>query len=134
MNSLTTAIIALGLFTANHVVAQDYIFKGTDNSIETKLCVSAGQNNNGKLISTIRKVDSRSSYRVVNNIECNGMSLAKFAYTYNAKDTFKYLNKRSFMKNKVNTSVTIQDVAANKIKNNVNDEGPTVIYVSSKGS
>lgn len=126
-------MIAIGIFTASNAVAQDYIFKGTDNTIETKLCVTAGQNNSGKLKSAIRKTNVRSSYRVVNNIECNGMSLAKFAYTYNAMDTFEYLNQRSFLQNKVNTSVTIQDVASNKVNGENKSTAPKVIYVSAKG-
>ncbi|WP_286264558.1 DUF3718 domain-containing protein [Thalassotalea atypica] len=128
LTTLTSSILALSIGISSSAFAQQYKFIGTDNSLATKMCVSAGSNDSRKLKSTIRRNKSANQYQVVNNFTCNGLSMAKFAYKYEANDTYEYLNKYSNIKNRVTPSVTIKDVALN---HQDKSETPKVIYVSS---
>lgn len=103
--------------------AQQYKFVGTDSSPETRLCVNAGNNDIHGLKSTLRKMGINNRRSNINMIRCNDLAPSKFAYKYQAGNTFKFLNKYSVGKNRVNASVTISDVAKT-------DKEPKIIYVS----
>lgn len=114
------AIAFAGLSNAQH-----YQFVGTDQSMETKLCVNAGNNDAKELRATLRKMGVRVKRKSINNVLCNDVSPAKFAFKYGALETFEYLNKRSYGKAKVKPSVTISDVVKAK------SAKPVMVYVTS---
>ena len=120
--------IVLGLTFAGASNAQSYEFVATDNKVETKFCVHAGNNDASKVKSLLRQMDIRKRKENINAIQCNDMSVAKFAYKYGAADTFSYLNTLSFGSNKVRTSVSIRDVARLNEDSNIK---PIVVEVSS---
>ena len=122
MNKLTLTLATTALLFSTNVLSQKYTFVGTDNSISTQLCVHAGMNDKSAFKKTLRNIHSINKYRVINNFTCNDQSLAKFAYRYGADDTFNYINRYSYTKNKVVPSVTIRDVAKS--------DKPITIYVS----
>lgn len=131
MNILTSSITAICLFATTGVFAQQYQFVATDNSIETKLCIKVGENDKQGVRSIVRRMNEGKVRKVANAFQCNGMSLAKFAYKYEAPITFDYLNRVSLKKNRVNPTVTIQDVAK---WNKDTTKAPIIIHVSSEGS
>ena len=129
--TLTLAVVIVLLsFNAN---ATKYKFIATDNSIETKICVFAGSNDQSGLKNALRQ-SARSSAFVnnrysVNTIVCNDMVMAHFAHKYDALDTFAYLNRLTKVKDKIlTTSVEIKDIAA--VLNRRNEE-TKIIYVGS---
>ncbi len=86
--------------------AQQYQFIAMDNSRETQLCVNVGNNN----VPDVKKVLRSLGYNQrlnINTIACNDLSLARFAFKYDASDTFKYVNRYSYGHNRVKTIVTI---------------------------
>ncbi|WP_448553701.1 DUF3718 domain-containing protein [Thalassotalea montiporae] len=103
--------------------AQTYKFVATDGSHETRLCVRTGNNDVKGVKSTLRKMGIHDRKVNINTIRCNDLAPAKFAYKYQADNTFNFLNKYSIGKNKVNASVTIRDVAKT-------NQEPKIIYVS----
>lgn len=111
MTYLPIAItVAAALITTN-VAAAKYQFVAMDNTLETQLCVYAGANKKSAFKSTLRKLHYGTKYRVVNNLHCNDVSLAKFAYQYGAEDTFNYINRYTYPSKKVNPKVIIRDIA-----------------------
>ncbi|WP_019027665.1 DUF3718 domain-containing protein [Colwellia piezophila] len=130
LNLISVVVILLLSFNVN---ATKYKFIAADNSIETKICVFAGNNNKLGLKNALRLnswgaafVNKRFS---VNNITCNDMVMAHFAHKYDALDTFAYLNRLTTKKDKIHaTSVEIKDIAA--VLNRRNEE-IKIIYVGS---
>lgn len=128
MNYLKIASVILTVSFASSTTAQTYKFVALDNSMETKFCVNAGNNDLKALKMSLHSLGSHTDRRFnINSISCNDISAAKFAFKYNAGDTMKYLNKYSYRKNRAQTSVTITDVA----KANIDDNStPIIVYVS----
>ena len=125
--SLTLACSLAALFIATGASAQQYKFVATDNSPATKLCVKAGSNEKFQLKRTAKRYHLGKMAQIANDFQCNGLSMAQFAYKYNASDTYELLERYSHQENKVGPSVTIHDVAKNT---DVKD--PMIIYVSTK--
>ncbi|NMP30402.1 DUF3718 domain-containing protein [Thalassotalea sp. M1531] len=123
MNLIKLVSFSAGLIFASTSMAQQYQFVAMDNSLETKLCVKAGNDDAKGVKRVIRQLGVKERRQHINNIACNDMSAAKFAFKYQATNTFEYLNRLSYGVNKVNPSVTIKDVANKTAK-------PKVIYVS----
>ncbi|MFD2165401.1 DUF3718 domain-containing protein [Thalassotalea euphylliae] len=119
-------LIAVGLTCvySTNALASQYKFVAMDSSHETKLCIHAGANQAKKMKVTLRRMGIHERKANINSIRCNDVSPAKFAHEFGANETFNYLNKLSFGKNKVKSSVTIKDVAQNQPK------PAKVVYVS----
>ena len=110
--------------------AQDstkYVFKGTDNSLDTRLCVAAGSNN----LRSLKKASRRDVYGIkdiTRHLKCNDLDITNFAATYDAYDTTSYLSKMAPKKYKVDLDqVQITDLARNSSPQKIK-----IIYVSSK--
>jgi len=126
MNILKAIFTLLAILLAYNASATQYKFVGTNNHLETKICVSAGNNDLKKLKGLIY-ASQEGARSVANTIVCNNLVMAHFAHKYDADKTFEYLNQRTKGKNKIReNTVTIQDIAR---INDVNEEVITV-YVS----
>ncbi|MBA6231599.1 MULTISPECIES: DUF3718 domain-containing protein [unclassified Colwellia] len=129
MKNLTLAVVFVLLaFNSN---ATKYEFIATDSSIETKMCVFAGNNNKDGLKKALRLRMMSSAINskrfTINSTTCNDMAMAHFAYKYDALDTFSYLNHFTSKKDKIpTTSVEIKDIAA--VFNRKNED-TKIIYV-----
>ncbi|KFZ37076.1 hypothetical protein HR45_12625 [Shewanella mangrovi] len=130
MTCFKIAGLALALSFSSLANANTYQFVGTDNTPETKFCVSVGNNDIGQMKSKLLMMGKGLSdvRRNINTINCNDLSAAKFAFKYQAHDTFKYLNERSMGKNRVRPTVTIRDIA----KVDKATDTPIVVYVSNR--
>ncbi|MEW6997783.1 DUF3718 domain-containing protein [Colwelliaceae bacterium BS250] len=109
--------------------AQDnirYQFQGIDNSLNTRICVAAG-NNNISALKVLSRLDQNGMRDIAENLTCNDKDITNFAAQNGALKTTKYLSLHAPKKYKVNVeNVEIQDLAHypnHKIK---------VIYVASK--
>lgn len=126
MNYFKLAGVIAALSLSAQVTAQDYQFVAADNTPETKLCVSAVNNDLDTMKGRLFRMGMGDAVRKnINRITCNDMSVAKFAHKYQAQDTFVYLNNRSAYSNKAKPSVTINDLAHTETSGQ-----PVVVYVS----
>lgn len=104
-----------------------YIFKAADNSLNTKICVAAANDNLVGLKKTSR-LDRFGIKNITRHLKCNDQDVTNFAATYDAYNTTLYLSKMAPEKYKVNLSqVEITDLARNS-----SSEHSQIIYVSSK--
>jgi hypothetical protein len=97
-------------------LAADFKFVTTDNSGTTQICLAAATDNTEVMISNLQKLSRRGtslSYRAfINSIRCNNQFIGNFAKTYNARNTFAYLNQYTNQWNKNNQSkITVEDIA-----------------------
>ena len=115
-SSVKAGLMTLLLAVTQQSVASETNFIANDNTIETRLCIAAATDDSSTLKSLIRRTYKRHTREVANNFNCNGVSMARFAYDFNAKNTFEYLNRYSHASNRVKQSVIIKDLAANKTK------------------
>lgn len=116
------------IFMINSAYAVQYKFVATDNSIYTKMCVLAGNNDQKALKKMlIRHRDSVRS--IANSLFCNDMYLANFAQNYNANLTFDYLKKHTFKHNLDKAStITIKDIVVSAIEEE-SEEEIILVYV-----
>lgn len=124
--TIYTAIIASLVFVSTTVSAGNIKFVAADQSPETHICLNAVTNKLASLKTQIRRYSDYGSSHTINSLRCNDLSLAKFAYIYQAQDTYKYLNRRTYRENRVYPNITISDVVAR------NEQGEKVIYVASR--
>ncbi|GLX83526.1 DUF3718 domain-containing protein [Thalassotalea eurytherma] len=120
-----TAIIASLIFVSTTVSAGNIKFVATDQTPETHICLNAVTNNLASLKTQIRRYSDYGSSHTINSLRCNDLSLAKFAYIYQAQDTYKYLNRRTYRESRVYPNITINDLVAR------NSQDEKVIYVAS---
>ncbi|MCE9686475.1 DUF3718 domain-containing protein [Shewanella sp. AS16] len=110
--------------------AENYVFVAANHKPETKICVSAGSNQQPKLRLQMNAYSPLLRF-TTNNIICNDMSLTQFAYRYGAMDSYAYLNRYTRSYNKVKERVTIHDIAA--VPGHKADDNETVfVYVSAR--
>ena len=105
-------LVLSSVFINPHALASDsnVTFQAGDNSLATKICVAAAQND---LKSTKKQIDlilpgtniskNGKTKLMTRNNRCNGMNIVAFTAKYQANDTFEYLNKRSVKKYQMNT-------------------------------
>lgn len=107
MKTLTVTLISGLIFCANSVQAGDFKFVAGNDSIYTKFCVAAANNN---LMQYNMRVNNSglSDRHVAQATLCNGENIANFAAKYNAQRTAKHINR--YRKG----NVTITDFAAVK--------------------
>jgi len=129
MKYLQLTLIAVSLSAVTSTQALTYKFVANNNTIETELCVLAGNNEKSKLKLVMNNY-SKSNRFIANAIKCNNMIIGNFASRYEANDTANYLNKYTLPRNKgPETEVTIQDIASLSINYNLPEEVITV-YVN----
>lgn len=116
------ATLALPATAANneHTRGQ-YKFVGTDNTLETKLCLTAVSDQVRQFKRQIADTGLRRS-RIAKGLKCNDVNVTVFAYQYGANTTGDFLNRY----NKVLGKTSIQDIALKT------SGKPMIIYVSSK--
>ncbi len=105
-----------------------YVFKATDNSNATQLCVASANNDLVK----VKKLVIRDKFGVrdiTRNLTCNGENVTGFSAKYNAQVTAEYLNRHAPKQYKMDLdNVTITDLAYTPAL----PQTVKVIYVSSK--
>ena len=116
MKFSTLTSIALILFSCSiDTYATEYKFVAQDNAKATQICMAAVTDNTQVLRSKIQRLtfESTRSFRsIVNSILCNNQYVGHFAKTYNAQNTFAYLDKYTNKRNKkLESKVTINDIA-----------------------
>lgn len=104
-----------------------YQFKAADNSLDTRMCVAAANNNLIRLKQAARMADLGIK-GITRKLACNNRDITHFAATYGADKTTKYLSKKAPKKYKVN----LGDVEITEIAQNSSSGIVQVIYVSSK--
>lgn len=113
---LSVTIAAAALITSLNVNAEsNYTFVAADNHPGTQLCMAMTTNKAMKMNNAL-KLHRLNKRHVVNTLECNNMSLDKFASVYNLDKTGRFLNVSP------NTRTSIRDIAKSDKKR--------VIYVS----
>ncbi len=115
MKILLALPIVLFCFSIN-TYAAEYQFVAVDNKSTTKVCMAAVTDNTEVMKSKLRMLSRRGTALTfrsfVNTIHCNEQFIANFALSYNAENTFEYLNKYTNKWNKKRQSkVTIKDIA-----------------------
>lgn len=122
MKFIKLLLIAMTIFMMNSVYAIQYKFVATDNSIYTKMCVLAG-NNEQKALKTALKRHEHSSRSLANTTFCNGLIIANFANKYHANMTYDYLKKYTYSRNLDKaTSITIKDVVTRTTESKSTEE------------
>nr|WP_057831272.1 DUF3718 domain-containing protein [Colwellia sp. TT2012] len=110
------------IFMMNSVYAIQYKFVAMDNSIYTKMCVLAG-NNEQKALKTALRRHEHSPRSLANTTFCNGLIIANFAYKYQANMTYDYLKKYTHSRHVDKaTKVSIQDVITRTTENKSTEE------------
>ena len=134
MKAFTSLSISLFLFCFSiNTFAAEYEFVAQDNKSTTKICMAAVTDNTEVMISKIRMLSRRGTalnFRsFVNTLKCNDQYIGNFAKTYDAQNTFDYLNKYTNKSNKKRqASITIKDIAYNQAKDS---EKTIVVLVGS---
>ena len=122
--TIYTVIIASLIFVSTIAKAENIKFIAADQSDETRICLYAVTNKLASLKNQIRRNSDYGSSHTINSLRCNDLSLAKFAYIYQAQDTYKYLNRRTNREHRVYPSITINDMV---VRNNLSDK---TIYIA----
>jgi hypothetical protein len=127
--SLLLTVVTLSAVAFNAAAAKKYIFVAMDNSLATKTCVAAGNDNKRQLKQHIRKFtiqagNGKPVRQIANSLYCNNMFVASFAKKYNAFNTHSYLNRYTKAKNRDKTHTYIKDITAH---NNQPDE---IVYIN----
>ena len=104
-----------------------YVFKGADNSLEVRMCITAASNNLLSLKQAVQR-DSYGIKDITSNLYCNNLDITNFAAKYGAYNTTKYLNRYAPKKYKINLDeVEIIDLVHQSSSGQVE-----VIYINSK--
>ncbi|QYJ87794.1 DUF3718 domain-containing protein [Shewanella mesophila] len=100
------------LMLSPSLAAVTYQFVAVDKSVETQICVAAGNDERALLRSKIGNY-SHNVRLSTNLINCNGMSITQFSYKYGALQSYDYLNRFTALKNRVQhkPSVTIKELS-----------------------
>jgi len=95
MNNVKTLLLAACVTTALPLSAAQYVFVAGNDSMETKLCIAAAENNLKKYKKTARAFSlNKSVHQVVaNKLSCNDQNLASFAWKYGAADTAGFIGR-----------------------------------------
>ncbi|NMP16036.1 DUF3718 domain-containing protein [Thalassotalea sp. Y01] len=117
---LTTSLFCLNSMAAN------VTFVAKDNSIATKLCVHA-VNNDVSAMKTYLRRNAANSVRdlsgqarmAASQIKCNNTNLVEFTAQYGADNTFNYLNRRARSKYRIDNNVEIIDLSKTLAPNTV---------------
>ena len=129
MLSLLLTAITLSAVAFNATAAKKYVFVAMDNSLATKTCVAAGNDDKRQLKKHIRKFiiqsgNNKPVREIANSLYCNNMFVANFAKKYNAFNTHSYLNRYTKARNRDTTHTYIKDITAQK---NQPDE---IVYIN----
>ena len=118
------AVIATGSFSA---LAGNYVFVAGDSTPETKLCVTAAENDVFGYRKSVNKFGFQSKLNtlkhkaIANQLKCNGQNLAAFTQQYGAEDMAEFISPY------LNQSVSITRDAAS-----LDSATPQVIVVTAK--
>lgn len=122
MKYIQLLLIFVAIFMMNSAYAIQYKFVAMDNSIYTKMCVLAG-NNEQNALKTKMKRHSDSVRSLANSTLCNGLFIANFAQKYHATMAYDYLKKHTYRRNlNKATKVIIKDVVTDATDNNSKDK------------
>jgi hypothetical protein len=122
MKPMKLLLITAAVFMMNSAYAAQYKFIAMDNSISTKMCVLAG-NNEQKALKKAMKRHFDSARSLANTTFCNDMYIANFARNYNASMTFDYLKKLTQNRNLNRaTNITIKDIVTRATENKSTEE------------
>jgi hypothetical protein len=126
LKSITLAIVAT---VALPLSATQYVFVPGDNSLGTKICIAAAENNLPKYKRQVRltSVKKVPDYRIIaNTLTCNDQNLARFAMQYQANKTAAFINRYS--EHEVIIRREVSD-ASNVLESVVEDDDK-IVYVT----
>lgn len=122
---IATLVLTNIAFFATAQGSTKYIFKGTDNSLDTRICVAAASDNLRGLRQESRR-DILGIKGVTRSLKCNHQDITHFAASYDAYKTTRYLSRNAPKKYRVKVDeMEITDLASHSYS-------VQVIYVSSK--
>jgi len=122
MKFIKLLLITQAIFMMNSAYAIQYKFVATDNSIYTKMCVQAGNNEQKALKKSLRRHE-HSPRTLANTTLCNGLIIANFAKKYQANMTYDYLKKHTYSRNLDKaTNITIKDVVTSTSDGKLTEE------------
>jgi hypothetical protein len=132
MKIFTSLLLILFCFSIN-TYAAEFKFVTGDNKSTTKACMAAVTDKTEVMISKLQMLSRRGtalSFRsFINTIKCNNQYIGNFALTYNAQNSFAYLDRYTNRSNKKRqANITIEDLANEQRKNM---EKTIVVLVSS---
>jgi len=128
MNILKLMPFIILIFYAFNTSATQYKFVAGDDSFATKMCIYAGSDNKSRL-RRAKEFSFDTPRSIANTIQCNDMTIARFAKKYHAMNTFKYLNRLTRVSlREYDTKVEIKDVTA---ATSTSSDDVQVIYVRS---
>ena len=134
MKTFTSFLISLILFCCSiNTYAAEYEFIADDNKFTTKICMAAVTDNTEVMVSKLRMLSRRGTalrFRTfINTIKCNDQYIGHFAKTYNAQNTFAYLDQYTNKWNKNRqANITIKDLANEQ---GINKDENVLVLVSS---
>ncbi len=118
--TILVSLLALSTLTAQ-ANATKYDFIAEHNSKPVRMCIAAASNDVQKLKKAIMLFERGDKRATANHYDCNGMSIANFAYNFKAYENAEFLNKYSSRINKVsNTKVEIHEVASTSSETIIN--------------
>ncbi len=126
--------LSLILFCCSvNTYAAEFKFVAGDNKSTTKICMAAATDNSKVMIRDLRILKQRGaalSFRsFINLLQCNNQYIGNFAKTYNAQNTFAYLDKYTNQRNKKRqANITIKKIANEQ---EINKEKAIVVLVGS---
>jgi len=132
MNFLKLIFIFILLTLSFTSKATTYKFVAGDNSIDTRMCILAAENDKASLKMQM-SIENESNRRIASTLFCNDKIIANFAREFGAQETSFYLDRYTPNRYKTNrTNVIIRDTIAKKtIQTDVKSEDKTVIIMVS---
>ena len=134
MKTFTSFLISLILFCCSiNTYAAEYEFIADDNKFTTKICMAAVTDNTEVMVRKLRMLSRRGTalrFRTfINTIKCNDQYIGHFAKTYNAQNTFAYLDQYTNKWNKKHqANISIIDIVKEQ---GINKEKAIVVLVAS---
>ena len=129
MNKLKSLLITTIAATALPLSAANYVFVAESDTLETRLCIAAAENNLKKYKNTA-KLLSRSSIihkTLAQDLTCNDQGVANFAYQYDANKTLKFIDR--FAEHDIEIR---REISQLKEANKESENGEQIVYVKVK--
>ena len=128
MKNVKTLLIAIAATTALPLSAAQYVFVAGNDSLETKVCIAAAENDLGKYKKATRALSLNKSIHktVANDLSCNDQSLVGFARRYNADKTAKFVGR--YTKHDVIIKREISDANSSAKSDSLEDD--KIVYVT----
>ncbi|MDN3652789.1 DUF3718 domain-containing protein [Thalassotalea ponticola] len=132
--TIPISTLLCGSLLCFNTIADTPSFVAGDDSLATKLCVSAVTDNLKATKSQIKRlyrdISAQSqvqTHLAIQNISCNDATLVEFTAQYDANDTFRYLNNKARSKYRID-DVDIIDLT--HASDRASDRGVTIVVTA----